>query len=75
MLKAASSRPYCRQSNERERRLIGFRPQGDKTEEAADLLGGNAEITRVRLSRLRRKLRRSGVFADWQRASGGPSGI
>jgi len=42
-----------------------LRLQGYKTSEAADRLGEDPDVTRVRLSRLRRKLRRSGVFADW----------
>lgn len=55
----------CRQLNDKERRLIELRLQGYKTNEAADLLDEDPDVTRVRLSRLRRKLHKRGVFADW----------
>ncbi len=48
-----------------ERRLIELRLQGLSTADAARELGQDADVLRVRLSRLRQRLRAAGVLTDW----------
>jgi RNA polymerase sigma factor (sigma-70 family) len=48
-----------------ERRLLELRLQGHSTEEAATQMGFAANVLRVRLSRLRKRLRDQGYQADW----------
>jgi RNA polymerase sigma factor (sigma-70 family) len=48
-----------------ERRLIDLRLQGYSTEEAAVAMGCEANVLRVRLSRLRKRLREQGHLTDW----------
>jgi RNA polymerase sigma-70 factor (ECF subfamily) len=55
----------CNQLDERERRVIELRLQGCSTAEVARQLGLDADVLRVRLSRLRRRLRESNVLTDW----------
>jgi RNA polymerase sigma-70 factor (ECF subfamily) len=55
----------CSQLEERDRRVIELRLQGNSTAEVARQLGLDADVLRVRLSRLRRRLRQSNVFTDW----------
>jgi RNA polymerase sigma factor (sigma-70 family) len=55
----------CRQLDERDRRVIELRLQGYSTAEAARQLGLDADVLRVRLSRLRRRLRESGAWSEW----------
>jgi RNA polymerase sigma factor (sigma-70 family) len=55
----------CRRLEERDRRLIELRLQGYSTAEAARQLGVDADVLRVRLSRLRRRLRESNALAEW----------
>ena len=47
-----------------DRRLIGLRVQGYRTREIADELGLNPVVVRMRLSRLRRRLRRENLPID-----------
>ena len=47
-----------------DRRMIELRLEGYSTNDAAHKLGLNPDVTRVRLSRLRKKLRDSGVADD-----------
>jgi RNA polymerase sigma factor (sigma-70 family) len=58
-------RHICSQMEERDRRVIDLRLQGYSTAEVARQLGLDADVLRVRLSRLRRRLRESNVFTDW----------
>jgi RNA polymerase sigma factor (sigma-70 family) len=51
--------------NDMERRLVQLRLQGCTTVEAALEMGIAANVLRVLLSRLRRRLRTYGVLADW----------
>jgi RNA polymerase sigma-70 factor (ECF subfamily) len=51
--------------DERDRRLVELRLQGHSTAEAARQLGEDADVLRVRLSRLRRRLRESNVLTEW----------
>jgi RNA polymerase sigma-70 factor (ECF subfamily) len=51
--------------NATERRLVELRLQGHSTVEVARELGLDADVLRVRLSRLRQRLRDTGVLADW----------
>ena len=45
--------------------MLELSAQGYPTVEIARMLGQNADVLRVRLSRLRAKLRSGGVNADW----------
>jgi RNA polymerase sigma-70 factor (ECF subfamily) len=58
-------RHLCSQLDERDRRVIELRLQGYSTAEVARQLGLDADVLRVRLSRLRRRLRESNVLTDW----------
>jgi RNA polymerase sigma-70 factor (ECF subfamily) len=51
--------------DEKDRQLVELRLQGCSTAEAARRLGLDADVLRVRLSRLRRRLRDSRLFAGW----------
>jgi RNA polymerase sigma-70 factor (ECF subfamily) len=51
--------------DERDRRLVELRLQGYSTAEAARQLGEDADVLRVRLSRLRRRLREGNVLTAW----------
>jgi RNA polymerase sigma-70 factor (ECF subfamily) len=55
----------CREMNDTERRLIELRLQGYTTAEVARSLGLDADVLRVRLSRLRQRLRDTGVLTEW----------
>jgi RNA polymerase sigma-70 factor (ECF subfamily) len=55
----------CSKLEERDRRLVELRLQGYSTAEAARCLGEDADILRVRLSRLRRRLRESNLLTEW----------
>jgi RNA polymerase sigma-70 factor (ECF subfamily) len=55
----------CRHLDEKDRRLVELRLQGFSTAEAARQLGEDADVLRVRLSRLRRRLRDSHVLQEW----------
>jgi RNA polymerase sigma-70 factor (ECF subfamily) len=55
----------CRNLDERDRRLVDLRLQGYSTAEAARHLGEDADVLRVRLSRLRRRLRENRTLAEW----------
>jgi RNA polymerase sigma-70 factor (ECF subfamily) len=48
-----------------DRQLVELRLQGYSTAEAARHLGLDADVLRVRLSRLRQRLRSEGVLTDW----------
>jgi RNA polymerase sigma-70 factor (ECF subfamily) len=54
----------CGHLDETERRLLELRLQGCSTREAADELGLDADVLRVRLSRLRQRLRACGVVTE-----------
>src|SRR5262249_8897495 len=58
-------RHICSQLEERDRRVIDLRLQGFSTAEVARQLGLDADVLRVRLSRLRRRVRESNVLTDW----------
>ncbi len=45
--------------------LVGLRLQGYSTAQVAETLGLESDYLRVRLSRLRKRLRDSGLFNDW----------
>jgi RNA polymerase sigma-70 factor (ECF subfamily) len=51
--------------DERERRLVELRLQGYSTAEAARQMGEDADVLRVRLSRLRKRLRESNLLREW----------
>ncbi|VTR98203.1 RNA polymerase sigma factor [Tuwongella immobilis] len=55
----------CRELPASDRQLLELSAMGYRTVEIADMLGQNADILRVKLSRLRAKLRASGVRDDW----------
>jgi RNA polymerase sigma factor (sigma-70 family) len=55
----------CAALNATERRLIELRLDGYSTAEAARALGLDADVLRVQLGRLRKRLRASGVMTDW----------
>jgi RNA polymerase sigma-70 factor (ECF subfamily) len=55
----------CGQLEDKDRRLIELRLQGYSTAEAARHLGVDADVLRVRLSRLRRRLRETNVLTEW----------
>lgn len=48
-----------------DRRLIQLRLEGYSTAEAARSMGLDPDVLRVRLSRLRKRLRESGLVTDW----------
>jgi RNA polymerase sigma-70 factor (ECF subfamily) len=50
---------------EADRELLRLRIEGHSTAEVARLLGLNADVLRVRLSRLRQKLRESDLLSQW----------
>jgi RNA polymerase sigma-70 factor (ECF subfamily) len=54
----------CRHLDDKDRRLVELRLQGLSTAEAARQLGEDADVLRVRLSRLRRRLREGHVLWD-----------
>jgi RNA polymerase sigma-70 factor (ECF subfamily) len=51
--------------DETERRLVELRLEGKTTAEAGRQLHLDPDVLRVRLSRLRRRLRQQGLFAEW----------
>src|SRR5262245_8288266 len=55
----------CRQLDATERRVLSLRLDGYTTAEIAHQLGLNHVTLRVRLTRLRERLRSSGVLHDW----------
>lgn len=55
----------CRNLNETERRILELRTQGHSTEEIARALNLHPVALRVRLSRLRQRLKASGVLEEW----------
>jgi RNA polymerase sigma factor (sigma-70 family) len=55
----------CRQLNATERQILALRLDGYTTAEIANQLGLNHITLRVRLTRLRERLRTSGVLHDW----------
>lgn len=48
-----------------DRKLLQLRLQGFSTAEAARALGADADVLRVRLSRLRKRLTERGLLAEW----------
>jgi RNA polymerase sigma factor (sigma-70 family) len=54
-----------RNLDEKDRSLMELRLQGYSTAEAARRLGVDADVLRVRLSRLRRRLRESKLLTEW----------
>jgi RNA polymerase sigma-70 factor (ECF subfamily) len=54
-----------RNLHEEDRRLVELRLQGHSTAEAARQLGVDADVLRVRLSRLRRRLRERNLLTEW----------
>jgi RNA polymerase sigma-70 factor (ECF subfamily) len=58
-------RAACGQLDSTERQILELHLQGYRTVEAAGILDVNPDVLRVKLSRLRAKLRASGVTADW----------
>jgi RNA polymerase sigma-70 factor (ECF subfamily) len=54
----------CGQLTEKEQQIIGLRLQGLTTAESARELGMNADVLRVTLSRLRRRLRDAGIMEE-----------
>jgi RNA polymerase sigma factor (sigma-70 family) len=55
----------CRHLDATERHILALRVDGYTTEEIAQQLGLNHVTLRVRLTRLRERLRTSGVLHDW----------
>jgi RNA polymerase sigma-70 factor (ECF subfamily) len=55
----------CDQLDDAERQMLGLRLQGYSTAEVARRLGLDADVLRVRLSRLRQRLRDLGVLEDF----------
>jgi RNA polymerase sigma-70 factor (ECF subfamily) len=55
----------CRQLDPTERHILALRLDGYTTAEIAQQLGLNHITLRVRLTRLRDRLRTSGVLHDW----------
>jgi RNA polymerase sigma factor (sigma-70 family) len=55
----------CRSLDDTERRLVELRLQGYSTADAARELGLDADVLRVRLSRLRQRLRAAGALTEW----------
>ncbi len=62
---ADAVRHLCQDLDETERRVLEMRLQGYRTAEIARALGLGADALRAHLSRLRRSLRFTGVWADW----------
>ena len=58
-------RRVCAGLDATERQLVELRLQGYRTVEAAEQLSLDADVLRVRLSRLRHRLEAEGVFTDW----------
>jgi RNA polymerase sigma factor (sigma-70 family) len=58
-------RHVCAALDGTERRVIALRLEGRSTAEVARALGLDADVLRVRLSRLRRRLRDRGVLDEW----------
>lgn len=48
-----------------EKKLITLRVEGYSTAEAARELGKDPDVTRVQLSRLRKRIKNMGIFSDW----------
>jgi RNA polymerase sigma-70 factor (ECF subfamily) len=55
----------CRHLSEADRRLVEMRLQGHSTADIARQLGLNADVLRVRLSRLHRELRENHQLSEW----------
>jgi len=55
----------CRELDPLDRQLLELNLQGYRTSEVARLLGRDADLLRVRLSRLRHRLRAAGVADEW----------
>jgi RNA polymerase sigma-70 factor (ECF subfamily) len=55
----------CRQLDPFDQQVLQLRLQGHSTAEVARLVGVQANILRVRLSRLRERLRGAGVLTEW----------
>ncbi len=55
----------CAGLDEADRRLLELSAQGYRTTEIAAMLNQNADVLRVRLSRIRARLRTAGVADDW----------
>lgn len=55
----------CKNLSPDEKRLLELHLEGYRTVEAAEKLGVNADVLRVKLSRLRAKLRATGLADDW----------
>lgn len=55
----------CSQLDPLERQLLELHLQGYRTADAVEILNQNPDVLRVKLSRLRAKLRASGITADW----------
>jgi RNA polymerase sigma-70 factor (ECF subfamily) len=58
-------RQVCARLDGDERRVLGLRLQGHSTAEVARLLGLDADVLRVQLSRLRQRLRGAGLTERW----------
>lgn len=56
----------CQHLAQEEKQLLELHLEGYRTAEIARKLGANPDVLRVKLSRLRAKLRASGVAADWE---------
>ena len=55
----------CTHLDDGERQLMELRLQGHTTAEVARALGQDADVLRVRLSRLRHRLRTQGLLDEW----------
>jgi len=55
----------CERLDPLEKQLLELHLQGYRTADAAEILNQNPDVLRVKLSRLRAKLRASGITADW----------
>ena len=55
----------CRTLDDQDRRVIELRLQGHSTAEVARLLGLDADVLRVRLSRLRKRLHEENMLTEW----------
>jgi RNA polymerase sigma factor (sigma-70 family) len=55
----------CAHLDEGERQMMELRLQGHTTAEVARALGQDADVLRVRLSRLRQRLRSQGLLDEW----------
>lgn len=56
---------FLAEMNEKERQVIELRLEGFSTADVARRLGLDADVLRVQLSRLRRRLRQRGLLNDW----------